>query len=557
MRSLLQVVFLASCFSGLSPVGAATCKDCAYSLKETVSSPKGWVKHSQPAPDHKIVLQIGLPQPNFHVLEKHLYEVSDPDHKRYGQHLSKEEVDALVAPHPESIESVNDWLATFGIMEEDILRSPAKDWVTLKVPVNLVEKMLDTTYHVWKHEGSGDHLVRTTSYSLPSSLHDHIDVIQPTTMFSRFKEQKSSIFRPSNLAPVPATSSTSLKISNAETGVTVDASCNQVITVSCLQQLYNAVGYAPSAKSKNSIGITGYLEQFANLQDLQSFFVDQVPAAINSTFKLISVNGGRNNQTAAAGNEANLDSSQMLCSIVMASSLCGKAIFYTTAGSPSFNPDIGTPNDTNEPYTEWLNFILSQARPPLAISTSYGDDEQTVPKSLACRGFASLGVRGVSLMFSSGDGGVGDGDSDPGTQKCFTNDGRNATRFIPRFPASVTAVGGTTGINPETAVTRFFSGGGFSNYFSRPSYQDKAVLGFLDSLPKGLYKGLFNLRVLHSHGRVRIIQFMGRIRPNIFYRPSQTLRPKEMISRSSLVDKLSLLVELLPHHLHSLDLLRC
>ena len=93
-------------------------------------------------------------------------------------------------------------------------------------------------------------------------------------------------------------------------------------------------------------------------------------------------------------------------------------------------------------------------------------------------------------MFSSGDGGVGDGDPDPATQQCFTNDGRNLTRFIPGFPAScplsvfiflkndvlenrnltitqrtwrtysVTAVGGTINV-PETAV--FFSGGGFSN----------------------------------------------------------------------------------------------
>lgn len=48
----------------------------------------------------------------------------------------------------------------------------------------------------------------------------------------------------------------------------------------------------------------------------------------------------------------------------------------------------------------------------------------------------STGARGVSLMFSSGDGGVGDNDPNPATQQCFTNDGRNATRFIPGFPAS-------------------------------------------------------------------------------------------------------------------------
>lgn len=45
-----------------------------------------------------------------------------------------------------------------------------------------------------------------------------------------------------------------------------------------------------------------------------------------------------------------------------------------------------------------------------------------------------LGARGVSLMFSSGDGGVGDNDPDPATQICLTNDGRNVTRFMPTFP---------------------------------------------------------------------------------------------------------------------------
>jgi hypothetical protein len=97
------------------------------------------------------------------------------------------------------------------------------------------------------------------------------------------------------------------------------------------------------------------------------------------------------------------------------------------------------------------------------------------------------GSRGVSIIFSSGDAGVGDGDSDPATQQCFSNDGKNNTIFLPQFPAScplcvmsttvspdisshrsccmgsVTTVGGTQGI-PEVAAP--FSGGGFSNYVS-------------------------------------------------------------------------------------------
>jgi hypothetical protein len=58
----------------------------------------------------------------------------------------------------------------------------------------------------------------------------------------------------------------------------------------------------------------------------------------------------------------------------------------------------------------------------------------------------------------------------------------------------VTAVGGTTHVNPEVAAS--FSGGGFSNYFSRPSYQDDAVLSYLQKVGRrrlGLFKCVFLL----------------------------------------------------------------
>ena len=114
---------------------------------------------------------------------------------------------------------------------------------------------------------------------------------------------------------------------------------------------------------------------------------------------------------------------------------------------------------------------------PQTISTSYADDEQTgayacagaldyrysfvnlVPIAYAqrvCADFAQLGqlpslliptlplltkstcigARGVSLLFGSGDGGVGDGQIDPDRTVCFTNDGSNKKTFLPLFPAS-------------------------------------------------------------------------------------------------------------------------
>ncbi|OJA14334.1 hypothetical protein AZE42_10497 [Rhizopogon vesiculosus] len=463
---------------------------CQHKVKESIHGPpRGWYKHA-PAPKHHVLeLKIALPQPKFPELEQHLWEVSDPSHARYGAHLSKEETDALMAPHPETLDIVSEWLASHGLAEEDLIRSSANDWVTIRVPVGLAEDMLDTTYHVYKDSTTGESMVRTTSYSLPEILHEHVDLIQPTTMFARFKAFKSSLHW-TDLAQPPLSTSSNGTITGPA-GNQVDASCNNTVTISCLKQLYNSVGYNTSATNGNQLGLTGYLEQYANNMDLQQFYQLENPSAYGSNYTFVSINGGLNNQSYAdAGIEADLDT-QFGFGLTWPT----PGTFYSTGGEPPFTPDMLSPTDTNEPYSYWLDYVLSQDTLPQTISTSYGDDEQTVPYTYAtrvCAGMAALGARGVSVMFSSGDGGVGDGDANPATQECYSNDGRNVTKFLPAFPAScpyVTAVGATINI-PETAV--FFSGGGFSDYFLRPSYQDAAVSEYLAKLAPGTYEGLYN-----------------------------------------------------------------
>ncbi|TFY50508.1 hypothetical protein EVG20_g11477, partial [Dentipellis fragilis] len=241
----------------------------------------------------------------------------------------------------------------------------------------------------------------------------------------------------------------------------------QTITPACLRALYNTTTYVPKATATNKLGIAGYLEQFASFADLQTFYRRFRSDAVGGNFTVVQVNGGGNNQN-DPGLEANLD-------IQYAGSISFPTpnIYYSTGGSPPFTPDDNTPTNTNEPYLDWVDFLLNQTTIPQTISTSYGDDEQT------------LGAQGVSLLFSSGDSGVGGGD-------CELNDGSGKTQFLPNFPAScpfVTTVGGTTSVNPE--VTASLSGGGFSNYFARPSYQNTAVSTFLTQLGTK-FAGRFN-----------------------------------------------------------------
>lgn len=158
---------------------------------------------------------------------------------------------------------------------------------------------------------------------------------------------------------------------------------------------------------------------------------------------------------------------------------------------------MSTATDTNEPYLDFLNAVLSRPSLPQIISSSYGDDEQTVPKSYAdrvCNSFMQLGAKGTSFLTASGDEGVG------ATGSCFSNDGKNTNEFLPSFPAScpyVTTIGATKNFNPEVAAydprNGFASGGGFSNYYPRPDYQNdgNVVQNYIKSL-NGLYDGLYN-----------------------------------------------------------------
>ncbi|THU92986.1 subtilisin-like protein [Dendrothele bispora CBS 962.96] len=439
--------------------------------------PEGWELQSLPPADQPMLLRLGLKQDKFDELVRNLYEVSEPSHARYGQHLSKEEVDTLVAPHPDTVSAVNDWLMYHGISEPESTTS-AGEWVTIRVTVEQAEKMLGAKYGVYRHDKSGDTVLRTVSYSLPKELHSHIDVVAPTTYFGTMKSMKATHFLQPELDVHAKNVSDVEPIANA----VPPASCATTITPSCLRTLYNTANYVPKATSTNKLGVAGYLDEFANRADLATFVSRFRTDAAGVTFTTTRVNGGGDDQT-DPGVEANLD-----IQYTIGISFPTPNIYYSTGGSPPFIPDSTTPTNTNEPYLDWLNFIMAQSTIPQTFTTSYGENEQTIPADYmasVCNLFAQLGARGASIMFSSGDSGVGGGN-------CRTNDGRNVVQFQPAFPAScpfVTTVGGTTRVNPEVAVS--FSGGGFSNHFARPSYQNTAVTGFLNALGN-TNAGLFN-----------------------------------------------------------------
>jgi tripeptidyl-peptidase-1 len=489
---------LAAAFAAQAALASPIRSRSPYVVKEEHFVPHGWSKLARSNGNGRINLQIGLKQGNMDALIQQLHEVSDPDHERYGAHLSADEADKLVKPTEETTNLVEEWLAENGIT--DVERNPAKDWISVvSIPIEFAERLLDTEYHDYKHS-DGSVVARTTRWSLPRHLISHIDTIQPTTSFFRSAPEAATWM---NLPAVTPPSYT--KPSDAEIAKVCNVSS---VTPECFATLYKTKGYEVKSLKKNSIGFTNYLGEIPIRPDTEKFLQKYRPEAVSSakSFKQISIANGpvqdgpltANQSASGISSEANLD-----VQAISGISWNTPIVSWSTGGSPPFTPDVSEPTNTNEPYLVWVNYLLSQKSFPPVISTSYGDSEQTVPRSYAervCKQFAIVGVRGTTLFFSSGDRGVGN------TDTCYSNDGKNTTVFQPSFPAScpyVTTVGATMNFEPEEAAYRapgnysgvtkglYASGSGFSNYFPRPAYQEAAVSKYVKDLGDK-YKGLYN-----------------------------------------------------------------
>ena len=84
--------------------------------------------------------------------------------------------------------------------------------------------------------------------------------------------------------------------------------------------------------------------------------------------RLIALGGQNDQNLEKAGVEANLDAQ-----FVMGLTHPTPAVYYSTAGSPPFNPDAITVNNTNEPYSYVRHCFflsrISKTRNKLVVAT--------------------------------------------------------------------------------------------------------------------------------------------------------------------------------------------
>ncbi|KAH9056375.1 subtilisin-like protein [Lactarius vividus] len=437
------------------------------------SIPENWHNLGHPHVDTTIDLHIALKAQNENALTDALIDYSHVAPPREDKaHIYPERRSPNLSRRPSNVlELAKAWLEHHGVHHSTITTKHGGSWLTLTdVPVSRANELLSASYQLYQHIGTNYTVLRTLSYGLPVVLLEHVQSIAPTTHFGfSHMPRQEPLIRPSGATTEQT------KVLGGEPG-TVLSSRDQDVTPSSLRLFYKTSSYVPLAVDRNMLGIMGFLGDYPSPDDLRQFMSEYRSDATDATYSVVQIKNGGYNPSSPA-NEANLN-------IQYTSAIAYPIthIFYSTGSSGTLGH--------GDPLMNWLEYVLDLSNVPQTVSTPYSLPEYKVPLDYAthvCNLFAQLGARGASVLYSSGNDGVGRGN-------CLVPDssGNLRVQFVPTFPSTcpwVTSVGGTTGYNPEVAAS--LSGGGFSVYFPRPSYQDNAVPTFLSNLG-GQYNGLYN-----------------------------------------------------------------
>ena len=487
-----------------------------------------WAKRERVHPSSVMPMRVGLAYSNLDKAHNALMDVSNPSSKNYGQHWTADEVIEALQPTNETTQAVRDWLVRNGISDSRITHSDNKGWFAFDATNQEAERLLHTEFYEFEHSNTGKVQPACDFYHIPADLQNHIDYItpgvnlaSPESLKDGMKQKRSmkkrspvtykrvrgaSGYRPSSgiykgQGPRPFTPGAPA-LSNASSL----ASCDAGISPACVAALYGIPKACTDVSPSNSLGIYEALNQFYVQSDLDAFFANLTNTNVTNTIPagthpiLASIEGGNASTTDVelAGGEAELDF-ELAYPIVYPQTIT----VYAANDNQSYNTFLDaidgsyctysaygiTGDGIDDPVIPGPGYPnplqCGIYTPTNVISVSYGGGEagpSIAYQERQCNEFMKLGLQGVSVMFASGDAGVSTGG-------CL---GPQGNIFGPGWPVTcpyLTAVGATQ-INPGSSVfapesaansepgsieASYSSGGGFSNIYPIPSWQQNAL----------------------------------------------------------------------------------
>lgn len=455
-----------------------------------------WTRLQRASPTQRVTFRVTLAAARSDAeLEARVHAIADVASPTYGQYTrASTELAELWAPHAEATQALNALVMSIGGL--DAVVNDARDVWMLRMAAATAESLFATELYTFAHTHvAGLTVVRPRdSYSLPGALERHVVYIDglesfPTEVQAQYMAQNGDPF--------------------AVKHYTLDAAKRNVVTPAMIRTQYDIPDDLTlnGSHAHNTLVIGSFLHEFYSEPDLTAFLTTYDPAFARTHPRMPATRGdcvaGRPGSAATrATGEASLDI-QVAAAIARSESV--EMVCYTNLRDDS-RPQAA---DNQEPFLAFLQEVNARNPPPAVVSISYTDDECSVPRAYALavnRELMKAAMRGVTVVISAGDAGA------QGSHLAGFCGVPSCTRFLANFPASspyVTAVGATsfdTGRNSSVAPGKFrevvtstedgaliTSGGGFSELFSRPTYQDRAVKPYLASAQAAGIASLFNV----------------------------------------------------------------
>ncbi|KAK4154514.1 peptidase S8/S53 domain-containing protein [Chaetomidium leptoderma] len=320
-----------------------------------------------------------------------------------------------------------------------------------------------------------------------------------------------------------------------DTQFLVTGPCSDEITPHCIRAQYQIPNGTKAARG-NELGIFQGLNQHYSQEDLDTYWRYVAPWVRRGTHpELRAINGayGPTNDTSKAGDEADLDF-QVAIPLVwpqktvlfqtddewyqkdqlradskypgffntffdaIDESYCHLTAFNMTGNcvddARCRDPEYPNPNATPAQGGYGGALMCGRYPPTNVLSISYSGTEHSWPANYMrrqCHEVLKLALQGVTVVESSGDYGVGGKRMDSRAGCLGVGRDVYAPRVMGNCPY-VLSVGATALVEPEyadpdvpvalveVAAEGFASGGGFSNVFERPAWQERHVRGYLD-----------------------------------------------------------------------------
>jgi len=142
---------------------------------------------------HELI--IAIKQSNLQILEEVVQTVSDPSSEKYGQYLSREEVGKLTL-NAVAIDAVKNYLRANEIL--DFHQTIYGEFIRASAPRRKWEELFNAKFMAHKHVSSGKIVYRSSSYTLDSSLIDHVFTVCNLVDLPFFKENSHNYLKPND-----------------------------------------------------------------------------------------------------------------------------------------------------------------------------------------------------------------------------------------------------------------------------------------------------------------------------------------------------------------------